>query len=178
MTKSIKFYYDFSSPYTYIAHKKIREFQKKSSIKFIYCPMLLGGLHKLAGITANAFIKNKLINSDIADHIKLINNLSGIQLSIANDSEFNDHDYIELIDDRFILYLQIKNMINVNDELNKIEKKITQFKSVLNKIDSKLNNKSFLERAPGEIINQNISNRKKVENDILSLESLKNTLSN
>ena len=59
MTKSIKFYYDFSSPYTYIAHKKIREVQKKSSIKFIYCPMLLGGLHKLAGITANAFIKNK-----------------------------------------------------------------------------------------------------------------------
>ncbi len=59
MTKSIQFYYDFSSPYTYIAHKKIREIQKKSSIKFIYCPMLLGGLHKLAGITANAFIKNK-----------------------------------------------------------------------------------------------------------------------
>ena len=59
MTKSIQFYYDFSSPYTYIAHKKIREVQKKSSIKFIYCPMLLGGLHKLAGITANAFIKNK-----------------------------------------------------------------------------------------------------------------------
>ena len=59
MTKSIQFYYDFSSPYTYIAHKKIREVQKKNSIKFIYCPMLLGGLHKLAGITANAFIKNK-----------------------------------------------------------------------------------------------------------------------
>ena len=59
MTKSIQFYYDFSSPYTYIAHKKIREIQKKETIKFIYCPMLLGGLHKLAGITANAFIKNK-----------------------------------------------------------------------------------------------------------------------
>ena len=59
MTKSIQFYYDFSSPYTYIAHKKIREVQKKEAIKFIYCPMLLGGLHKLAGITANAFIKNK-----------------------------------------------------------------------------------------------------------------------
>ena len=56
MTKSIQFYYDFSSPYTYIAHKKIREIQKKNSIKFIYCPMLLGGLHKLAGITAKAFI--------------------------------------------------------------------------------------------------------------------------
>ena len=59
MTKEILFYYDFSSPYTYIAHKRIRELQKKGFAKFIYCPMLLGGLHKLAGITANAFIKNK-----------------------------------------------------------------------------------------------------------------------
>ena len=59
MTKEILFYYDFSSPYTYIAHKRIRELQKKGLAKFVYCPMLLGGLHKLAGITANAFIKNK-----------------------------------------------------------------------------------------------------------------------
>ena len=69
-------------------------------------------------------------------------------------------------------------MINVKDELNKIENKIMQFNDVINKIDSKLNNKSFIERAPAEIINQNIANRKKIENDILSLESLKNTLSN
>ena len=69
-------------------------------------------------------------------------------------------------------------MINVKDELNKIENKIMQFNDIINKIDSKLNNKSFIERAPAEIINQNIANRKKVENDILSFESLKNTLSN
>jgi valyl-tRNA synthetase len=69
-------------------------------------------------------------------------------------------------------------MINVRDELDKVEKKIQQFKIVLSKIDLKLNNKSFIERAPSEIINQNISNRKKIENDILSLENLKITLSN
>ena len=39
--------------------QELRELQKKGFAKFIYCPMLLGGLHKLAGITANAFIKNK-----------------------------------------------------------------------------------------------------------------------
>ena len=69
-------------------------------------------------------------------------------------------------------------MIDVSSELDKIEKKIQQFKTVLSKIDLKLNNKSFIERAPSEIINQNISNRKKIENDILSLENLKITLSN
>ena len=64
------------------------------------------------------------------------------------------------------------------DELEKIDKKIQQFNTVLSKIDIKLNNKSFIERAPSEIINQNISNRKKIENNILSLENLKITLSN
>ena len=99
-------------------------------------------------------------------------------MSIVDNYESKDDDYIELIDDKFILYLQIKNMIDVRDELDKVEKKIQQFKIVLSKIDSKLNNKSFIERAPSEIINQNISNRKKIENDILSLENLKITLSN
>ena len=136
------------------------------------------GVHPKVNIATKIIVKNELINLDITENIKLINNLSGIELSIANDIEFDDHDYIELIDDKFVLYLQIKNMINVKDELNKIENKIMQFNDVINKIDSKLNNKSFIERAPAEIINQNIANRKKIENDILSLESLKNTLSN
>ena len=59
MIKSIEFYYDFTSPYSFIAHKRIREMEKKESINFIYKPILLGGLHKLAGITAPAFIKSK-----------------------------------------------------------------------------------------------------------------------
>ena len=136
------------------------------------------GVHPKVNIAAKIIVKNEVINLDITENVKLINNLSGIELSIADDIEFDDHDYIELIDDKFVLYLQIKNMINVKDELNKIENKIMQFNDVINKIDSKLNNKSFIERAPAEIINQNIANRKKIENDILSLESLKNTLSN
>ena len=136
------------------------------------------GVHPKVNIATKIIVKNEVINLDITENVKLINNLSGIELSIANDVEFDDHDYIELIDDKFVLYLQIKNMINVKDELNKIENKIMQFNDVINKIDSKLNNKSFIERAPAEIINQNIANRKKIENDILSLESLKNTLSN
>ena len=136
------------------------------------------GVHPKITISSKIIVKNKLINLDIIENINLINNLSGIELSVIDDDEFDDHNYIQLIDDKFVLYLQIKNMINISDELNKIEKKIAQFKNILIKIDSKLNNKSFIERAPSEIINQNLANRKKVENDILSFESLKNTLSN
>ena len=34
MIKSIEFYYDFTSPYSFIAHKRIREMEKKESINF------------------------------------------------------------------------------------------------------------------------------------------------
>ena len=58
MTKKIDFYFDFISPYTYLAHKKIQSLQK--NIKIDYKPILLGGLHNLGGVTAPAFIKPKL----------------------------------------------------------------------------------------------------------------------
>ena len=60
MSKSIDFYFDFISPYSYLAHKKIEKIREKKEINFNYKPVLLGGLHKLQGITAPAFIKPKL----------------------------------------------------------------------------------------------------------------------
>ena len=60
MTNSINFYFDFISPYSYLAHKQIEKIQKKKEINFNYKPVLVGGLHKLQGITAPAFIKPKL----------------------------------------------------------------------------------------------------------------------
>ena len=58
MIKEINFYFDFISPYTYLAYKKIQSLPK--DIKINYKPILLGGLHNLEGITAPAFIKPKL----------------------------------------------------------------------------------------------------------------------
>ncbi len=59
MIKSFEFYFDFISPYSFFAHKEIRKIEKKNSIKIIYKPILLGGLHNLHGITAPAFIPAK-----------------------------------------------------------------------------------------------------------------------
>jgi 2-hydroxychromene-2-carboxylate isomerase len=62
MTKSIDFYFDIISPYSYIAHKKIEKVTKEKNIVFNYKPILLGGLHKLAEITAPAFNEFKMKN--------------------------------------------------------------------------------------------------------------------
>ena len=59
MTKVFEFFFDFASPYTFIAHKKIIQFEKEKTINVKYKPVLLGGLLKLAGIKANADIPIK-----------------------------------------------------------------------------------------------------------------------
>ena len=60
MIKSIDFYFDFISPYSYLAHKKVKILKEKKNIIFNYKPILVGGLHNLQGITAPTFIKPKL----------------------------------------------------------------------------------------------------------------------
>ena len=60
MTKSIDFYFDFISPYSYIAHKKIINLNLRNI--FNYKAILLGGLHNLAEVTPPAFNKRKMKN--------------------------------------------------------------------------------------------------------------------
>ena len=59
MTKSIEFYFDFSSPYAYIGYKEMMNYEKKNSFKIKFMPIFLGGLHNSAGITPAAFIALK-----------------------------------------------------------------------------------------------------------------------
>jgi len=62
MSNHIDFYFDVISPYSYIAHKKIQKIKENQKTIFIYKPILLGGLHNLAGIKAPAFNKYKMKN--------------------------------------------------------------------------------------------------------------------
>ena len=59
MIKPFDFYFDFVSPYSYLAHKQIKKIENKEGIKIRYNPILLGGLHNLHGIKAPAFIPAK-----------------------------------------------------------------------------------------------------------------------
>ena len=59
MIKSFDFYFDFASPYTFLAHKEIRKIEKEYSVNIKYMPVLLGGLLKSAGIKPNIDIPIK-----------------------------------------------------------------------------------------------------------------------
>ena len=82
MIKTFEFYFDFGSPYSFLAHKKIIKIEKENSIKIKYKPILLGGLLKLTGIKANFDIpiKGKYMVKDC----KLCAEKNNIQFKFSN----------------------------------------------------------------------------------------------
>ena len=59
MIKSFDFFFDFISPYSYLAHKQIRNIEYQYDIEINYMPILLAGLLNLAEIKAPAYIPSK-----------------------------------------------------------------------------------------------------------------------
>ena len=79
MTKSIEFYFDFSSPYAYLGFKEIKKYEKKYPFQIKYIPIFLGGLHNSAGITPAAF--NKIKSKYMIQDTKLVANKKNIKFS-------------------------------------------------------------------------------------------------
>jgi 2-hydroxychromene-2-carboxylate isomerase len=60
----VEFHFDFGSPNAYLAHAVIPDIERRTGVRFIYVPVLLGGVFKLTGnqapMTAFAGVRNKL----------------------------------------------------------------------------------------------------------------------
>ena len=155
MTKSFKFYFDFISPYSYLAYKKLRSINKDNKIKVTYNPILLGGLHKLGGITAPAFNERKMKNmKNDCELIAKKNNIEFIwNLKFPINSLYLMRGYLVLSDDLKNKYFDIcfdsywKNNFDISNK-EVIEK-------ILNFI--KLDTKKFYE----DIENEEVKNKLK-----------------
>ncbi len=60
MSKTVEFYYDFSSPYTYIASERIEKVCRDNGASVEWKPFLLGGVFNEIGSTPAAQIDNKI----------------------------------------------------------------------------------------------------------------------
>ena len=127
MIKSIDFYFDFISPYSYLAYKKLN--MLNNNININYKPILLGGLHKLGGITAPAFNERKMKNmKNDCELIALKNNIEfRWNIKFPINSLYLMRGYLvikkefkkKFFDNCFNSYW--KNNIDISDEIN-IEK--------------------------------------------------------
>ena len=151
MTKSIDFYFDFISPYSYLAHKKIKLLKKK--IRFNYKPVLLGGLHNLEGITAPAFIKPKL--NHMINDCNLIAKKNNLNFTWNSKFPINSlylmRGYLLISDNNRELYLDLsfdaywKDNIDLSDQKN-LENLIVNCKIDLNHFFKNIQNQTIKDR--------------------------------
>ena len=137
MTKKIDFYFDFISPYSFLAHKKIINSNDRN--KFNYKAILLGGLHNLSGITAPAFNERKMKN--MKNDCNLIAKKNKIEFFWNDKFPINSlylmRGYLFINDDKKDKYFDLcfdaywKN----NEDISKEE----SIKNILSKCEIKLN---------------------------------------
>ena len=134
MTRSIDYYFDIISPYSYIAHKKIEKVKREKNIVFNYKPILLGGLHKLTNITPPAFNEFKMKNMkndcemvSSKNHIPFrwnekfpINSISIMRGYLFIDEE-NKEQYIDAF---FEAYWKYNQDLSLQSNFNKIIEKL------------------------------------------------------
>ena len=126
MTKSIDFYFDFISPYSYLGYKKLNLLNQNNQININYKPILLGGLHNLAGITAPAFNERKMKN--MKNDCELIAMNNNIQFKWNTKFPINSlylmRGYLIIKDDLKKKYFDVcfdaywKNNTDIADEKN------------------------------------------------------------
>ena len=129
MFKAIDFYFDIISPYSYIAHKKIK---KNNEVLFNYKPILLGGLHKIANITAPAF--NYLKMKNMKNDCELVSKKNNIKFKWNEKFPINSlyimRGYLVLDEDKkkeyldkfFDAYWRDNIDLSIKDNLNQILK--------------------------------------------------------
>ena len=165
MSSHIDFYFDLISPYSYIAHKKIQKIKEQQKIIFNYKPILVGGLHNLAGISAPAFNKYKMKNmqSD-CELVSKKNNISfKWNLKFPINSLSIMRGYLSVEDGQKEDYLNIFFNAYWRDNLDlSSEKEFSKLLATLG-IDSKI----FFEKSKQQSIKDDL---KKLTNDAFEKE--------
>ena len=139
MTKSIDFYFDIISPYAYLAYKQLSSLENLKKIKFNYKPILLGGLHKLAGITAPAFNEFKMKN--MKNDCNLIASKKNIKFQWNDKFPINTlkimRGYLSVNEEKKDIYLETFFNAYWRDNINLED--IEEIKNLLRKIDIDIN---------------------------------------
>ena len=165
MSSHIDFYFDIISPYSYIAHKKIQKIKEHQKVIFNYKPILLGGLHNLAGINAPAFNKFKIKN--MQSDCELVSKKNSISFKWNLKFPINSlpimRGYLSVEDGQKEDYLNIFFDAYWRDNLDlSSDKEVSKLLESL-KIDSKI----FFEKITQQSIKDNL---KKFTNDAFEKE--------
>ena len=114
----------------------------------------------------------------IIDNAHIIKKLTRVNQLYWNNSTYDDRDCITITLRDLKAFIPIKNIIDIKQEINRLTKNLTNVTTNYNKVSQKLNNKDFIEKAPSNIIQENLNKKNNLEQEIKSIKELLQYLSN
>ena len=165
MSNHIDFYFDVISPYSYIAHKKIQKIRENQKTIFIYKPILLGGLHNLAGINAPAFNKYKMKN--MQSDCELVSKKNDVSFTWNSKFPINSlsimRGYLSINDNQKEKYLDVFFNAYWRDNLDLSSEQ--EFSKILNTLE--IDNNIFFDKIKQQSIKDDL---KKLTSDAFEKE--------
>ena len=165
MSSYVDFYFDIISPYSYIAHKKIQKIKENKKVIFNYKPILLGGLHNLAGINAPAFNKYKMKN--MQSDCELVSKKNDVSFTWNSKFPINSlsimRGYLSINDNQKEKYLDIFFNAYWRDNLDLSSEQ--EFSKILNTLE--IDNNIFFDKIKQQSIKDDL---KKLTSDAFEKE--------
>ena len=93
----------------------------------------------------------------IKENSFIIENLAKVNKIFWNDKSYEIKDCITITLIDLKALIPIKKIIDVDQEYRRLEKNLSQLKLHLHKVEEKLNNKNFIEKAPSNVIKENLT---------------------
>ena len=81
-----------------------------------------------------------------------------------------------IVTDNMEVYIPLKDLIDINKEIERLENQIENLEGRLNSVNRKLNNKQFVSNAPENIVTHEQNKKNRYENELMILQNNLNSL--
>ena len=100
---------------------------------------------------------------DVLNRISKIENISCIEDDIEQSAQ--------ILVDNATFHVSLKGIIDIEKELNRLNRDLSKLQNDISIINSKLTNKNFTSRAPSQVIEEQTKRKELIENRILRIQS-------
>ena len=109
-------------------------------------------------------VENEAIKDLIIEGKRYFINLASAEdIEIVNNKEGLDGDYISVVLDKAEAFLPLKDLIDYDKEIERLEKEEERLQAELKRVRGKLSNQGFVSKAPEKVVNAERDKLKKYE---------------
>jgi valyl-tRNA synthetase len=112
----------------------------------------------------------------IENNLNLLNRIAKIEKINASENLKKPLQSATAVINKMEIFIPLKGLIDINKEIDRLNKQVEDMNGRLNAIYKKLNNPNFVDRAPKEVVAHEIKKKTNYEDTLKKLEDNLNTI--